>query len=194
VIVSGPVNVPTPAGVRRIDVETAEQMMDAVRAELPGTISSSQPRRCPTTGRAGGAEKIKKTSDSLMLALSRTPTSSRRWRPARRGRSSWASRPRRRTSSATRSSSSKQAPRHDRGQPGGDRLAFDCDDNALTVYWPGGKRELARASKRDVAAGLVSVIAERLRAASAWRLPTQQGVAPATRRHDEHRAGTRPCR
>jgi hypothetical protein len=43
----------------------------------------------------------------------------------------------------------------------GDRLAFDCDDNALTVYWPGGKRELARASKRDVAAGLVSVIAER---------------------------------
>jgi phosphopantothenoylcysteine synthetase/decarboxylase len=43
----------------------------------------------------------------------------------------------------------------------GDRLAFDCDDNALTVYWPGGKRELARASKHEVAAGLVSVIAER---------------------------------
>ncbi len=37
VIVSGPVNVPTPAGVKRVDVETAEQMMDAVRAELPGT-------------------------------------------------------------------------------------------------------------------------------------------------------------
>jgi len=43
----------------------------------------------------------------------------------------------------------------------GDNLAFDCDDNALTVYWPEGKRELARASKREVAAGLVSVIAER---------------------------------
>jgi phosphopantothenoylcysteine decarboxylase/phosphopantothenate--cysteine ligase len=43
----------------------------------------------------------------------------------------------------------------------GDGLAFDCDDNALTVYWPGGKRELARASKREVAAGLVSAIAER---------------------------------
>jgi hypothetical protein len=43
----------------------------------------------------------------------------------------------------------------------GDRLAFDCDDNALTVYWPGGKRELARAAKRDVATGLVAVIAER---------------------------------
>jgi phosphopantothenoylcysteine decarboxylase/phosphopantothenate--cysteine ligase len=43
----------------------------------------------------------------------------------------------------------------------GDGLAFDCDDNALTVYWPGGKRELARAAKRAVAAGLVNVIAER---------------------------------
>jgi phosphopantothenoylcysteine decarboxylase/phosphopantothenate--cysteine ligase len=37
VLVSGPVNVPTPAGVRRVDVETAEQMMAAVRADLPGT-------------------------------------------------------------------------------------------------------------------------------------------------------------
>ena len=25
----------------------------------------------------------------------------------------------------------------------GEGLAFDCDDNALTVYWPGGQRELA---------------------------------------------------
>jgi hypothetical protein len=29
------------------------------------------------------------------------------------------------------------------------------------VYWPGGKRELARATKRDVAARLVALIAER---------------------------------
>ncbi len=29
----------------------------------------------------------------------------------------------------------------------GDGLAFDCDDNALTVYWPDGKRELPRAPK-----------------------------------------------
>jgi hypothetical protein len=43
----------------------------------------------------------------------------------------------------------------------GDRLAFDCDDNALTVYWPGGKREVPRASKQEVAAGLVGLIAER---------------------------------
>jgi len=43
----------------------------------------------------------------------------------------------------------------------GDTLAFDCDDNALTVYWPGGKRDLGRATKRKLAADLVAVIAER---------------------------------
>ena len=37
VIVSGPVNVPTPPGVKRVDVETAEQMMNAVQAEIADT-------------------------------------------------------------------------------------------------------------------------------------------------------------
>jgi phosphopantothenoylcysteine decarboxylase/phosphopantothenate--cysteine ligase len=47
----------------------------------------------------------------------------------------------------------------------GDGLAFDCDDNALTVYWPGGRRELPRAGKAELAARLVAVIAERFAAA-----------------------------
>jgi phosphopantothenoylcysteine decarboxylase/phosphopantothenate--cysteine ligase len=37
VLVAGPSALPTPAGVRRIDVETALEMRDAVRAELPGS-------------------------------------------------------------------------------------------------------------------------------------------------------------
>jgi len=37
VIVSGPVNVPTPRGVTRVDVETAEQMMNAVNEHLAAT-------------------------------------------------------------------------------------------------------------------------------------------------------------
>jgi phosphopantothenoylcysteine decarboxylase/phosphopantothenate--cysteine ligase len=43
----------------------------------------------------------------------------------------------------------------------GDGLAFDCDDNALTLYWPGGKRELERAGKARLAGQLIGVIAER---------------------------------
>jgi phosphopantothenoylcysteine decarboxylase/phosphopantothenate--cysteine ligase len=47
----------------------------------------------------------------------------------------------------------------------GEGLAFDCDDNALTVYWPGGRRELERAPKCRLAGQLVDVIAERYAAA-----------------------------
>ena len=47
----------------------------------------------------------------------------------------------------------------------GDGLAFDKDDNALTVYWPGGgKLELPLASKMILARQLIALIAERYRA------------------------------
>jgi len=163
VIVSGPVNVPTPAGVKRVDVETAEQMMDAVRAHLPGTdifiaaaaVSDYRPVQA-------AVEKIKKTSDSLMLALSRTTdilatVAGGSPRPFVVGFAA-------ETQNVERNALAKlEGKRLDMiaANQVGDKLAFDCDENALTVYWPGGKRELARASKRDVAAGLVSVIAAR---------------------------------
>jgi hypothetical protein len=44
----------------------------------------------------------------------------------------------------------------------GDGLAFDCEDNALTVLWPGGKAEVARAPKMEVARELIALIAKRL--------------------------------
>jgi phosphopantothenoylcysteine decarboxylase/phosphopantothenate--cysteine ligase len=47
----------------------------------------------------------------------------------------------------------------------GDGLAFDKDDNALTVYWQGGgKKELPLATKTNLARQLVALIAERYRA------------------------------
>jgi phosphopantothenoylcysteine decarboxylase/phosphopantothenate--cysteine ligase len=44
----------------------------------------------------------------------------------------------------------------------GDGIAFDCDDNALTVLWPGGKTDVPRGPKLEVARSLISLIAERL--------------------------------
>ena len=44
----------------------------------------------------------------------------------------------------------------------GDGIAFDCEDNALTVIWPGGKLEVARGPKIDVARELIALIAKRL--------------------------------
>jgi phosphopantothenoylcysteine decarboxylase/phosphopantothenate--cysteine ligase len=44
----------------------------------------------------------------------------------------------------------------------GDGIAFDCEDNALTVIWPGGKLEVSRGPKLDVARELIALIAKRL--------------------------------
>ena len=43
-------------------------------------------------------------------------------------------------------------------------LGFETDDNALTLLWPGGQRELPRASKAALARTLIAVIAEHLHA------------------------------
>ena len=164
VIVSGPVNVPTPRGVRRVDVETAEQMMSAVNANLAGTdifiaaaaVSDYRPMQV-------AAEKIKKTSDSLVLPLSRTTdilatVSAGSPRPFVVGFAA-------ETQNVERNALAKLEGKNldmIAANQVGDGLAFDCDDNALTVYWPGGKRELPKAGKAQLAAQLVDVIAERL--------------------------------
>jgi len=38
-LISGPVSLPTPPGVGRVDIETAEQMADAVMASLPADVA-----------------------------------------------------------------------------------------------------------------------------------------------------------
>ena len=167
VLVSGPVNVATPPGVRRVDVETAEQMMNAVDEHLAGTdifiaaaaVSDYRPVQCAT-------EKIKKTSDSLTLALSRTTdvlatVAARAPRPFVVGFAA-------ETQNVERNALAKlEGKRLDMiaANQVGDNLAFDCEDNALTVYWPGGRQDLGHAPKRQLAAALVSLIAERSAAA-----------------------------
>jgi phosphopantothenoylcysteine decarboxylase/phosphopantothenate--cysteine ligase len=163
VLVSGPVNLPAPPGLRRVCVETAEQMMAAVAAEVPGTdifiaaaaVSDYRPVQV-------SSEKIKKTSDSLLLALSRTPdilatVAAGSPRPFVVGFAA-------ETQNVERNALAKlEGKRLDMiaANQVGDGLAFDCDDNALTVYWPDGKRELPKAGKAQLAAQLVGVIAER---------------------------------
>jgi phosphopantothenoylcysteine decarboxylase/phosphopantothenate--cysteine ligase len=182
VLVSGPVNVATPAGVTRVDVETAEQMLHAVNAEIASTdvfiaaaaVSDYRPVQA-------SAEKIKKTSDSLMLALSRTTdilatVAAGSPRPFVVGFAA-------ETQNVERNALAKlEGKRLDMiaANQVGDNLAFDCEDNALTVYWPGGKHELARAPKRRLAAELVAVIAEHFAARGQAAAATGPGRAPGS--------------
>ena len=166
VIVSGPVNVPTPRGVTRVDVETAEQMMNAVNEHLAGTdIFIAAAAVSDYRAAQIALEKIKKTSDSMVLALTRTPdilatVAAGSQRPFVVGFAA-------ETQNVERNALAKlEGKKLDMiaANQVGEGLAFDCDDNALTVYWPDGKRELPRAPKCRLAADLIAVIAERFHA------------------------------
>jgi phosphopantothenoylcysteine decarboxylase/phosphopantothenate--cysteine ligase len=163
VIVSGPVNVPTPPGVKRIDVETAEQMMEAVQAEIADTdIFIAAAAVSDYRMREIAEHKIKKTSDELSLHLARTPdilatVAAGSPRPFVVGFAA-------ETQDVERNALLKlEGKKLDMiaANQVGEGLAFDCDDNALTVYWAGGKRELARAPKCRLAGELIGLIAGR---------------------------------
>jgi phosphopantothenoylcysteine decarboxylase/phosphopantothenate--cysteine ligase len=163
VLISGPVQIPTPLGVERVDVESAEQMLQAVQQHIAGTdifISAaavSDYRSCEIA-----CEKIKKTSDTMTLNLARAPdvlaTVSRlRLAPFLVGFAA-------ETENVERNALIKlNAKNLDMiaANRVGDGLAFDTDDNALTLYWQGGKQELSLTSKAALARQLVAVIADR---------------------------------
>ena len=74
VLVTGPVQISTPAGIERIPVETADQMLAAVQEQVTDAdifiaAAAVSDYRCAEVA----CQKIKKTSDNMTLALSRAP-------------------------------------------------------------------------------------------------------------------------
>lgn len=63
-LISGPVSLPTPVGVTRIDVETAQQMFDAVHAQLPCDVFVGVAAVADWRARDIATEKQKKTMDN----------------------------------------------------------------------------------------------------------------------------------
>jgi phosphopantothenoylcysteine decarboxylase/phosphopantothenate--cysteine ligase len=166
VLVSGPVALSTPAGVRRIDVETAEQMYRAVHGEIGeaglfiacAAVSDYRPQSV-------SPEKIKRTSDELQLDLVRCPDTL----------ASVAALPRA-PFTVGFAAETQDVARHARDKlvkKGIDMIAanrvgpscgFDKETNALDVFWHGGGVEFAESSKPVLARQLVALIAERFSA------------------------------
>ena len=164
-LVSGPVALATPAGVTRVDVETAEQMYRAVHEALTGAdvyigaaaVADYTPTRC-------ASQKIKKTSECLELSLQRAPdilasVAALERRPFTVGFAA-------ETNDVEKHAREKLARKRldliAANEVGADR-AFDREDNALLVLWPGGRRELALKSKADLAREFIAIVAERYR-------------------------------
>ncbi len=171
VLISGPVTLPTPLGVRRIDVESCEQMYAAVQRELPGTaifvgtaaVDDYRPQAC-------AEQKIKKTSETLALELTRTTdilsqVSASTPRPFMVGFAA-------ETNSVEHYARAKLLAKNldlIAANEVGHTKAFDCDDNSLLVLWRGGRVELPVSSKRELARALTGLIVEQFLEQSAAR-------------------------
>ena len=63
-LVAGPVHLPTPLGVDRVDVESADEMADAVRAALPADAAFMVAAVADWKARLPAGQKIKKTGSA----------------------------------------------------------------------------------------------------------------------------------
>jgi phosphopantothenoylcysteine decarboxylase / phosphopantothenate---cysteine ligase len=180
VLVSGPVNLPAPAGVRRIDVESAADMLAAVLREIEGThIFISTAAIADYRPAQPAEQKIKKTSDTLDLNMERTidviaTVAARPDRPFVVGFAA-------ETESVEQHARAKLLKKNldmiAANEVGHDK-AFDCEDNQLVVLWRNGREELGKASKLALARELVRLIARSYDAARSGT-GAQRGTARA---------------
>jgi len=163
-LITGPVHLPTPAGITRINVESAREMYAAVHRHVAeadvfvaaAAVADFQPV-------AVAKQKIKKQGTAITLDLEPAPdivksVAEMSKRPLVVG---FAAETNDVEENAKAKLKRKKLDMIAANQVG-DGLAFDCDDNALTVLWPGGKLEIARAPKLTVARELIAQIAKRL--------------------------------
>ncbi len=163
-IVTGPVQLPTPTGVTRIDVESARDMYAAVHRQVAdadvfiaaAAVADFQPVTV-------AKQKIKKQGVAVKLDLEPAPdiiksVADMAKRPYVVG---FAAETNDVEENARIKLKRKKLDMIAANQVG-EGIAFDCEDNALTVIWPGGKVEVARGPKIEVARQLIALIAQRL--------------------------------
>lgn len=176
-LVAGPVNLPSPPGIERIDVETAEEMHAAAMARIAdcdiyiGAAAISDYRPV-----AVADHKIKKRSDSLQLALIKSPdllaTIARL--PDGPFTCGFAAETQHLVEHAREKLERKRLDMIIANLVG-TRLGFDEEDNSALAIWAEGSEAFSRMSKAELARHLVVVIAARYRAArSADVVPLRQ--------------------
>ena len=159
-LISGPTQLPTPAGLTRIDVESVEQMLGmslAVAAEAHIFVGAAATADYRATNIA--PEKIKKSGETMTLLLSKNPDVLARVREAfpqlfmveftaetgpldDHARTLLA---RKKLDLVAANSIS-------------DGKGFGQDENALSLFWNGGSAEVASAPKAETARALVEHI------------------------------------
>ncbi|MDQ3494212.1 MAG: bifunctional phosphopantothenoylcysteine decarboxylase/phosphopantothenate--cysteine ligase CoaBC [Pseudomonadota bacterium] len=168
VLVAGPVALPTPPGVARVDVRSAAQLRAAVFKALPADIYIGAAAVADYAPRERLPGKLKKPSEGgevLRLDLVRTAD-------VLAGVAAHPQRPQLVVGFAAETEDVVAHARAKLEAKGLDLIAanrvgvpgtgFEGDDNALTVLWPDGERALGPAPKTVLAEALLDLVRERL--------------------------------
>ncbi|QSX30370.1 bifunctional phosphopantothenoylcysteine decarboxylase/phosphopantothenate--cysteine ligase CoaBC [Shewanella cyperi] len=160
-LVSGPVNLATPAGVKRINVESAQQMLDAVLADIDGQDIFIGCAAVADYRIAEVAEgKIKKSSETMSLALVRNPdilatVAARNPKPFTVGFAAETHEVETYARDKLQRKNLDMIAANDVSIPG---LGFNADQNALRVFWQSGAEDLPATDKLTLANQLLSLI------------------------------------
>ncbi|GAB4296782.1 MAG: bifunctional phosphopantothenoylcysteine decarboxylase/phosphopantothenate--cysteine ligase CoaBC [Thiohalomonadaceae bacterium] len=165
VLVAGPVALPTPSGVRRIDVESAQEMLAAVEAEqfdlLVATAAVADYRPAIVAD-----AKLKKEQAVMTLEMTRNPDVLATISAARPEVFT--------VGFAAETNDLERYARDKLAQKGLDMIAanwvgaergFETEHNALQVFWAEGGTTLEEAPKTELARQLVALISTRYAAA-----------------------------
>ena len=167
ILISGPVHLPTPPGVERIDVESAVEMHEAVMQRVRDADIFIATAAVADYRAAQSAErKIKKTRDALTLELIRNPdilsevAALRSHRPFTVGFAAETHEVLHYAEDKRRRKNLDLIAANQVGVPGS---GFESEQNELHVLWEGGARMLPLADKTLLGQQLIALIAERYR-------------------------------
>ena len=175
VLVSGPVSIETPPGVERIEVETAEEMYEAVHQRVDeadlfiacAAVSDYRPE-------TEASEKLKRNEATLSLELVRSPDTLASVAKLQNGPFTvgFAAETQNVTENARAKLIKKRLDMIAANRVGPD-CGFDQETNSLKIFWKDGDIELEEASKPVIARRLIQLIAECYRSTFSKRSASQ---------------------
>lgn len=164
-LVSGPVNLTTPLGVERLDVESAQQMLETVMSNIEqqdifvGCAAVADYKISQVSN-----EKIKKNDENMQLALTRNPdilatVAGLNKKPFTVGFAAETSNVEAYAKGKLERKNLDMIAANDVSISG---QGFNAEDNALHVFWTDGSQNLPITDKKTLARQLLQLIAKRM--------------------------------
>jgi phosphopantothenoylcysteine decarboxylase/phosphopantothenate--cysteine ligase len=165
-LISGPVALAPPAGVRTTNVETADQMFDAVIGSI-ADVDIFIGCAAVADYRVDAPAEQKRKKNDLSLSLTLTPTRdilhNVTARPNPPFAVGFAAETENLIANARGKLERKSLDMIAANEVGDDGLGFDSNENELHVLWKGGEQRLAKAPKDLIARQLIGLIASSYR-------------------------------